>query len=544
MAATARLALVVAVLSSALLPGIVEAHARFVGSSPVAGAELPAGPDRIVLNFNQPVQPVAVRLIDGAGVDRVAGSVARAVDSEVIVELAGDLDAGTYLLSYRVLSADAHPIAASFSFSVATADPPGATPLVPVPAEQVLPAAGADWSFAEIAARAMFMIGLLLSAGWALFIVLVPLPGDFRIGVQKMLARVSLATLVAAAVYLQVGGAQMLGSDRLPELAALELALQSSLGTSLTIAAIGLIVLVVASRYGAEWLLFSGAAFLVVSRAFTGHPASREPGWALMPAMVMHVSAAAFWYGSLWPLFRSLRRLPPPVAAAVLQRFSIVAMTVVAALALAGILMALIHIATPSALLDTWYGQLLIMKTTWFSVLLALAAWHKLRLTPKFAAGDEKAGRRLRASLLLEAVIMTLVLLISVNLASTAPEDPPASDIDDEAAVESSVAVTSMTGNYTMELDLGGLMSSPRQIVFAFSDPDGIRLSPLEVMMTAAVPELGIEPFPVPVRVLGDGLYSSAPAIEVGKAWRLTVDALVTDFDQESFVIDVAIPGQ
>jgi copper transport protein len=275
-----------------------------------------------------------------------------------------------------------------------------------------------------IAARAAFMLSLLLCAGGALFVLATPAAAAVHAQLGRAVRAFSVVAALAAVVYLQVSGAAMLGGAPLTDITALQAAVGSDLQTSIALAGGGLL-LIFAGQGQNRAVVLVGVLLLAVSRALTGHPAERDPAWLLMPAMAIHVACAAFWYGSLWPLFRSLQALPQPQAAAVLREFSGAAMFAVAVLALVGLLTALVHLAAPSALLSTWYGQLLIMKSTWFSVLLALAIWHKLRLSPRVAAGDARATRILRASIVVEAIIMTLVVLISVNLASTEPEAPP-----------------------------------------------------------------------------------------------------------------------
>ncbi|MEZ5562170.1 MAG: copper resistance protein CopC [Gammaproteobacteria bacterium] len=406
-------------------PGFVEpalAHARFETASPAPGASLQTGPSSIRLHFNEPVQPVTMRIVDVTGKDLASGLPARAVDADVVLELPDALPTGSYIVSYRVLSADAHPIAASFDFRVGSASAQDEMAARAVAGGSEAPAA--RWAFQLVVARAAYMFGLLLTAGSVLFMLLVPSVG-LRPYLERAVPAYALFTLLAALAYLQIGAADMLGSERVPDLGALRVAAGSSLGTSLGVAAVGLIMLIVGRSHHGGWLV-PAIALLLLSRALTGHPVSREPGWLLMPVMMLHVACAAFWYAALPPLYLALVRLPPTTVADTVVRFSRVAMLAVAALLTAGLTMALVHVAGPSAVLGTWYGQLLVMKSTWFSVLLLIASWHKWSLTPRLLAGEVRAARRLRASIVVEGIIMTLVVLISVNVASTAPETLPA----------------------------------------------------------------------------------------------------------------------
>jgi uncharacterized membrane protein len=263
--------------------------------------------------------------------------------------------------------------------------------------------------------RAAYMALLLVSAGTAWFIVLIRLPSPLDVALRRLLASASLVGMIAGALYLWLT-ARYEGPIPVSP---------TGLAPSLGVAAVGFAcLLAAASRPGQGWLL-GGALLLAVSRVLTGHLASREPGIVLMPLMFLHVSCAAYWVGSLWPLYRLIGRESPRVAAAVVERFSNIALAAVAVLAVAGVITTFVHLRTPSALLATWYGQLLLMKTTWFTVLMSIAAYHKLRLTPRLAAGDGAAARRMRWGIRAEAAVMVLVILISTLVAATPPEAPP-----------------------------------------------------------------------------------------------------------------------
>lgn len=530
-------------LCALAVPIAATAHARFVDASPPPGAVLDHGPEKVVLQFNEPVQPVSVRLIDSNGVDRAAGKIPHAIDADVVLELGEALPAGKYLVSYRVLSGDAHPIAASFDFQVQGAGPiPAASPTAEVGTDSSLAGAPVEaWGFAAIVARAAYMLGFLLTVGVALFALLVPAARALQPGLRRAVVGLSLYSLGAALAYLQISGADMVGSGSLPDLQAIRVAAQSSLGVSLGLGGVGLIALVI-SGGGRPWLLITGIGVLITSRVVTGHPASRDPGWLLIPAMGLHVACAAFWYGSLGPLFFALKRLQIAEAAAIVARFATVALVAVSALAVAGVTMAIVHLATPGALLATWFGQLLLMKTTWFTVLLGFAAWNKWRLTPRLEAGDEGVARRLRISIAVEAIVMTLVVLISVNLASTAPEALPINAEKPPAAALAPLSARSLSGSYGMQLDPAGMANAPRRFTLQFSDENGNAVMPLEVDVAVAMPALGIQPLAAKVESLDEGQFAVVPGLEMPGNWRVTVEALINDFDQESFVVELLIP--
>jgi copper transport protein len=115
-----RIAAVVGALACAFaepLPAF--AHASLIEAQPADGTVVAAPPTSMRLRFNEPVTALLVRLI-GSGGD--AGPVAvRVLGDTVEVKFPSGLGRGGYALSYRVISADGHPIGGAVTFSVGEA---------------------------------------------------------------------------------------------------------------------------------------------------------------------------------------------------------------------------------------------------------------------------------------------------------------------------------------------------------------------------------------------------------------------------------------
>ncbi|MFW5471016.1 copper resistance CopC family protein [Knoellia sp. CPCC 206435] len=133
-------------LGVAALPA--SAHSRLLSSSPADGATVPASPTELVLTFNEDINPqfVTVRVTDGEGGD-VVGAEASVDGPRVTLPVAQPIAAGSYKITYRVVSADSHPISGSSTFTVA-GDPlaspsPPATPSAQDPSPSASGTAGA-----------------------------------------------------------------------------------------------------------------------------------------------------------------------------------------------------------------------------------------------------------------------------------------------------------------------------------------------------------------------------------------------------------------
>ncbi len=127
----ARVGAVVAVVAVAAATSVgwgaaaAQAHAALVSTTPQQGATLAAAPKQVVLTFSDPLDPKLVR-VAFTGPQRPTAPEATTSGNRVQVPLP-DQGPGAYQLSYRVVSADGHPVSGRLRFTVASAGA-GATP--------------------------------------------------------------------------------------------------------------------------------------------------------------------------------------------------------------------------------------------------------------------------------------------------------------------------------------------------------------------------------------------------------------------------------
>src|ERR1700759_4426069 len=108
---------VIALLLAVCFAGEASAHASLVFTDPRDGAVLAQSPKAVQLRFNENVTAGAVNLIDASGKQR-ADAVVDAKDEAINVTLPADLPKGTQIVSYRVISADGHPVAGAITFFI------------------------------------------------------------------------------------------------------------------------------------------------------------------------------------------------------------------------------------------------------------------------------------------------------------------------------------------------------------------------------------------------------------------------------------------
>lgn len=144
----ARVALVVLLAFSALAlqASPASAHSGMTGSDPADGSTVDVAPDRIVLSFNEAPQTLGSEIVvlgpDGSVVSQGVTTIA---DVDVTQTLATSRPAGTYVIQWRVTSADGHPLSGQLVFTATTgtgepepAAPEGLEPTrsAPTPAEE------------------------------------------------------------------------------------------------------------------------------------------------------------------------------------------------------------------------------------------------------------------------------------------------------------------------------------------------------------------------------------------------------------------------
>ena len=119
------------------------AHSDLISSDPVAGASLEEMPESFSLTFNEElisidgesVNTLTLQGIDGNRYELLAPTVVGAILSAELS--AAEYPAETYLLSYRAVSADGHPITGEITFSTQSPTTIDFEPIVPVTTSQM-----------------------------------------------------------------------------------------------------------------------------------------------------------------------------------------------------------------------------------------------------------------------------------------------------------------------------------------------------------------------------------------------------------------------
>ena len=126
-----------------LIPSAATAHSNWVETDPEEGTSLTKLPAEATVTVSEEPQKADAVLARPDG--KVDNLKAQIVGSTIKVKLPATGPRGAYTLSYRVVSADGHPVSGSTTFTVTTGPAPSAeAPATPTPTPTPTPHATAE----------------------------------------------------------------------------------------------------------------------------------------------------------------------------------------------------------------------------------------------------------------------------------------------------------------------------------------------------------------------------------------------------------------
>jgi copper transport protein len=428
------------------------AHAQLLSTEPASNEVLDAPPDQVVLHFSEAVQPPgdAIQVFAASGDEVDVGDVTSPAGGADVAVTLPALDDGAYVVTWRVTSADSHPIRGGFTFRVGAA---GSNAEAEALMEQLVSGAGGDTTVGFIygAARFVAFVGMVLLVGGAAFVLLLWPAGARDARARRLLAAGWLATLAATVLAFGLQGAYAAGKP-----------LSSAVDNSM-------ISDVVATRAGRVWLV----RLLVLAVVLVAHqwllPSAADgtaPGWAglrarwaargrrslsvgangeqpdgagdppsgaggrspraallaagglglallatislaghagtgdlvalALPTDLVHLAGVSLWLGGLAMLLAVVLRGRWPSTEsdlrAVVTGFSTLALWAVSVIVLSGTIQGVRQVQGFSAPTSTTYGRLLIVKVLLVALLVAVAAVSRDWVRRRWRRADGPSG--------------------------------------------------------------------------------------------------------------------------------------------------------
>ncbi|WP_405907735.1 MULTISPECIES: copper resistance CopC/CopD family protein [unclassified Streptomyces] len=604
------------------------AHAALTGSDPMQGTVVDKAPTQVSLTFSEQValSDNALQVLDPKGERVDTGKATNTSGTTYAVQLHSGLPDGTFTVTYQVVSADSHPVSGAFTFSIGA----------PSQTSVAVSGQAAGGGFVGVlydAGRYISYAGFILLVGGAAFVLACWQRGAGVRPVQRLIVSGWLALTGATLALLLLRGSYV-GSGKVGDIFDLSLlgqVLQTKAGAALVsrlllLAAGALFIAVLFGAYvkrdeaaaseaadseadAAEdaatekkdltfGLAIGGAvvaAGLAATWAMAEHASTGIQTGLAMPVDVLHLLAVALWLGGLSTLLVALFRAPADaqIDAAAVRRFSRVAFSSVIALVATGSYQAWRQVGSWSALTDTAYGQLLLVKIGLVTVLVGIA-WISRRWTgqlsevpapeavaaavveqraktrTKVAAGSGDSRRAaqlarqraavatardkrlrdsdplrsgLRRSVLAEAGVAVVLLAITTVLTST---EPGRTEEDAKAATSSSSSQQSGPLSLKIPFDTGA--EDGKGIVEVTLDPARVGGNEMHVFVVRPngkafdVPEVkvaftleakDIGPLPVtPDRIATGHWTASGVQIPLAGDWKVEVTVRTSDIDQ------------
>ncbi|WP_030435734.1 copper resistance CopC/CopD family protein [Actinoplanes subtropicus] len=493
-----RVLLVLFVAFGALLTpaGPASAHAALVGATPEPGSIIGSSPTEIVVTFSEPVTPVAgrVQVLDPAG-KRISGTPAvSGATLRIPVRRAGQ-PLGTYLVSYRVISADTHPVGGAITFSVGA--PSAAPAATDVKTHRSVAVATPVTHFLSYA-------GLVLAVGPALFLaVLWPRRrargGAVRVAYTGMgLIFVStLAALWAQAPASSGSALWDVSGTELGQVLASPYGLTMSARLALLAILAALLPPVLRGGYSkVRGLTVLGVALAgLVTWPLTGHAAASPLSPAIVASDVVHIAAMSVWLGGLLTLsVFLLRKTDPRVLGVLLPVWSRWAALAVVWLVAGGVVQAVVQVGSVPALWRTHYGQLLLAKVAVLAVTLSAAFFARRLVNRRPFAG---AGR-LRRTVGIEVLATTVILGLSAVLVQVNPGR--SASVDQGAVRDDGFSQTLTCPLYTLQFNIYPAKLGDNNTIHAFVyTPAGAPLPADQWTVTSRLLGRDLEPVSQPL---------------------------------------------
>ena len=520
------------------------AHAVLLGSTPKAGEMLADSPKELTLNFNEEVGPIFFKVLDKTGKEVGKPGEIRPDGNNLHLPLGEALANGTYVLTYRVISADTHPVGTTFGFSVGE-------PMADMSQmSQSAAESSTPWTYAVAANRWVLYATMLLAAGSALFTLLIPTPAGVGAATFSLGRTSAIIASVAYLLAIGIGGAEMLmgGATALLSVDAWSRGVGSTLTPSAVIGFPAMLVLIYAFGQGADkpktGALTVGAVAAIGSFLVTGHAATAAPVWLMATVVAIHLFGASFWFGALYPLFKTAGTTDATQAGVVMTKFSVWAMFSVGLIILSGLAISFVQVESPSKLLGNAYGAGLVRKLVLVAIILGLAAYNKLVLTPALEKGDATASHRIRRTIRIEIVVYVLILGAAMSLTlTTPPRAIMAPGAGGMAMMNEGFKATVQANGYTVDLDITPAKAGENMIMATIKDKDGQVISTLaDLEITGNLPAAGISDVFVKGQNTGNGMWHFMfKEMIIPGDWKLKVDAFINDFDKVSFETTVPI---
>lgn len=553
---------VVFVIASA---SAASAHAVLQNSNPPAGGEIDKSPPQITLTYNEAVEVSggSIRLFTctgraiAVGLPHHPGGVGHTVAVPI-----PDLAPGVYIVNWRVISADSHPVQSTFSFRVGQ----GVAASVNGCASTATKVAGPSTTVRGLFAFARFLLfaGLALMIGAAVYLVVIVRDEGSSARVRRLVWIGWAVTLVASIAGLMLQAPNAAGGalgdafkwSLVSDVISTRYGRVAEARVLFLIAALPLLLsmrVLDKQRRPWSWIIPAGiiGVGIAATPAMAGHASTGDHTWLAVPLDTTHVVAMSIWMGGLVALAVTALGAVRPRGSLRhdLTLFSKIAFGCVLVIVATGLFASWREVGlTAEGYTRPYYGRLLLVKVGLVIVVVALAAVsrsvvRKRQQVPDDApesvsmAMEERNVKELRRSIGGEVLFGIAVLAVTAFLVNA----PPARTVlESKLYAKTQTAGTGADAlSITVTMDPAAVGSNNLHVYTNTLKGEDLAVRNISAAMTLPAQNVTV---PADLRRGGASHFLTSGLIlpEKGK-WRLVVHVLRGQFGDTATVFDVPI---
>lgn len=522
----------------------VAGHAALISTSPEDGAHLDGTPSEITLEFSEPVGIVdgGMMLFEQGDDPHVLAPIADGSIVRIPIEF--ELSDGAYLVQWRVISADSHPLAGTISLSI------GDTDDVLNIDQETAP----EWvKGTRLAAMAVKYVGLLASIGVVVFGV--HIANRDWIQIDRLLLRLFALSMIGTVSEVPLAAMEYSNQLLYPgdELWSTVSELDRGYRQSAILPIALLIPAFALCRIGRETkshqiIVGCLAWFAALSQVLSGHSRSNEPVWLTMVADGVHITVAGIWLGGILMLSMGLLRSwkgftfsTEESTASAVSRFSTLAGCSLILLAISGLVMGVIILDSLQALWKSDYGIALFIKVALVGMVMVIAGVNRYVLIPRIVSVPATARVWLRRLVGIELVILLTVTGVTARLVQL---NPHVDTTTSEAAQTFSFAdEKELDEAHTIRAEVVRTRPSVYEVQIRVMDAEG-RTTQFGDSLDVAwdLPEQGLGP--ISQMLVYDettGSYSGTVVLPLLGAWNLAVRVSIDRFTELRTIFHLTI---
>ena len=499
------------VLVLTFIPGIASAHAILESSSPEPSALLASSPKEIRLDFDEQVESTLgdIRVYDSEQREiTIKKTVRSSTDASVVTAEVPTLKNGVYVVVWRVVSADGHPVSGAFPFEIGTRSTGTSAALL----EEILNRTETTSPLGNPMSilRLLGFLGLILLIGCVSLLWRSSLLGNARVRTTLRYSSVFIA--VSSLGLLLMQGPYTAGKSwgSLFDSVLIGDVMQTRLGLALFVRAIcafawGVIALTASASVSSRWRngVIVTAVVTIATYATSGHQSAGTLPAVFVPLDMVHLAAISTWVGALLVLAIVYRDNDVENEA---KRFSQMATWSMPLVVVTGVVQGLHLMGGISSITQSNFGKLLLLKTLLVVcvVLLGSKARGQLQL-----GGFSSIAKIIRW----ESTVVVLVLAVTSLMVAQSPNSTTPSSV--------SFGATKVQNGIVAELTVVPAVVGTAEVHVILTPPGGSLTPADSVTVQFDLPSRSIPPIPVTMTEIGPNHWIGIVQFPFSGAWNM-----------------------